>query len=90
MNYGAMGFAIGHEITHGFDDIGRQFDKDGVLSDWWEKETQNQFMKKARCIIDQYSNYTVSSVDLNVILKIYIKFADLQYLFSVGWCEHAR
>ncbi|XP_017775451.1 PREDICTED: endothelin-converting enzyme 1 isoform X2 [Nicrophorus vespilloides] len=66
MNYGAIGFVIGHEITHGFDDQGRQFDKNGNLVDWWEQETREAFVKKAQCIIDQYGNYTVPEIGLNL------------------------
>lgn len=66
MNYGAIGFVIGHEITHGFDDQGRQFDKDGNLVDWWEPDTQKAFVKKAQCIIDQYGNYTVPEIGMKV------------------------
>lgn len=66
MNYGAIGFVIGHEITHGFDDQGRQFDKNGNLVDWWAPETQKAFVQKAQCIIDQYGNYTVPEIGINV------------------------
>lgn len=66
MNYGGIGFVIGHEITHGFDDQGRQFDKNGNLVDWWAESTQKAFIKKAQCIIDQYSNYTDPATKLNV------------------------
>ena len=66
MNYGAIGFVIGHEITHGFDDQGRQFDKDGNLVDWWAPSTKEQYLKRAECIIHQYGNYTVEEVGLNV------------------------
>jgi len=59
LNYGAIGYIIGHEITHGFDDRGRQFDKDGNNRNWWEKETDLKFQEKAQCIIDQYSNFHV-------------------------------
>lgn len=69
MNYGAIGFVIGHEITHGFDDQGRQFDKDGNLVDWWESGTQKAFVKKAQCIIDQYGNYTVPEIGMNVRIR---------------------
>lgn len=66
MNYGAIGFVIGHEITHGFDDQGRQFDKNGNLVDWWHEETKQKYLEKAKCIIDQYSNYSVSEVGLKL------------------------
>lgn len=74
MNYGAIGFVIGHEITHGFDDQGRQFNKEGNLVDWWEPETKEHYLKRAECIIYQYGNYTVKDVGMNVrrILYIYI------------------
>ena len=66
MNYGSIGYVMGHEITHGFDDEGRQYDKDGNLREWWEAETTNEFLKKAQGIIDQYSNYTVKAVNEKV------------------------
>ncbi|XP_045472319.1 neprilysin-2-like isoform X1 [Harmonia axyridis] len=66
MNYGAIGFVIGHEITHGFDDQGRQFDKNGNLVDWWAPSTQKAFIEKAQCIIDQYGNYTVPEIGRNL------------------------
>ncbi|XP_011866367.1 PREDICTED: membrane metallo-endopeptidase-like 1 isoform X1 [Vollenhovia emeryi] len=66
MNYGAIGFVIGHEITHGFDDQGRQFNKEGNLVDWWQSETKKRYLKKAECIIHQYGNYTVKDVGLNL------------------------
>ncbi|XP_011257048.1 neprilysin-2 isoform X1 [Camponotus floridanus] len=66
MNYGAIGFVIGHEITHGFDDQGRQFNKEGNLVDWWEPETKEHYLKRAECIIYQYGNYTVKDIGMNV------------------------
>ncbi|RWS14267.1 membrane metallo-endopeptidase-like 1 isoform X3 [Dinothrombium tinctorium] len=59
INYGAIGSVIGHEITHGFDDVGRQFDKDGNNIIWWNNATDTRFREKTRCIIDQYSQYEV-------------------------------
>jgi membrane metallo-endopeptidase-like protein 1 len=59
MNYGAIGYVVGHEITHGFDDQGSQKDGEGNLVDWWEPETKERYLEKAQCIIDQYANYTV-------------------------------
>ena len=59
INYGAIGAVIGHEMTHGFDDQGRQYDKDGNLKDWWTKEDADKFIKKAKVVVDQYNEYTV-------------------------------
>ncbi|KAI5630567.1 VLP3p-3, transcript variant X1 [Venturia canescens] len=66
MNYGAIGFIIGHEITHGFDREGKQFDKDGNLVDWWAPATEEKYLKRVQCIINQYNNYTVREVDLKL------------------------
>src|SRR3954447_26147125 len=52
-NYGDMGSTIGHELTHGFDDEGRQFDKDGNLADWWTKDDQQKFNDRAQCVVKQ-------------------------------------
>jgi putative endopeptidase len=59
INYGSIGAVIGHEMTHGFDDQGRQYDKDGNLKDWWTKEDAAKFSKKVKVIIDEYNGYTV-------------------------------
>ena len=66
MNYGAIGVVIGHEITHLFDDQGSQFDLDGNLVNWWEDKTKKAYLEKARCIIEQYGNYTEPNVKLNL------------------------
>jgi predicted metalloendopeptidase len=63
MNYGAIGWVIGHEMTHGFDDQGRQFDADGNLVDWWHPETKAQYLSKAECIVQQYGNFTLPELD---------------------------
>jgi len=57
INYGGMGCVIGHEITHGFDDQGRQYDADGNIRDWWTKEDSRRFDKRAKRIIDQFNAY---------------------------------
>merc|ERR1711953_320845 len=70
MNYGAIGWVIGHEITHGFDDQGRTFDSTGNLANWWERTTEENYLDKAQCIIWQYGNYTARppvSINLNGI-----------------------
>ncbi|XP_070073258.1 neprilysin-2 isoform X2 [Drosophila takahashii] len=66
MNFGAIGYVIGHEITHGFDDQGRQFDVKGNLRDWWQPDTQKAYLAKAKCIIEQYGNYTERATGLNL------------------------
>jgi putative endopeptidase len=58
-NYGAMGAVIGHEMTHGFDDQGSQFDKDGNLKNWWTPEDKKNFDARATCIIHQFDGYEV-------------------------------
>jgi len=57
VNYGAIGVVIGHEMTHGFDDQGRQFDKDGNLSIWWTKEDSANFVKQTQVLLDQFNEY---------------------------------
>lgn len=59
LNYGGMGAIIGHELTHGFDDQGRQFDAKGNLSDWWTESDRKEFVQRSQCIIDQFSGYEV-------------------------------
>jgi len=59
INYGAIGVVIGHEMTHGFDDQGRQYDKDGNLKDWWTPEDAAKFKQRVQVLINQYSGYTV-------------------------------
>uniref|UniRef100_A0A914I7Z3 Uncharacterized protein n=2 Tax=Globodera TaxID=31242 RepID=A0A914I7Z3_GLORO len=66
VNYGGIGAVIGHEITHGFDDQGAQFDGIGNLKDWWDPNTQRHFMERTRCIIDQYSSFEVPDTNLHV------------------------
>jgi len=59
INYGAIGVVIGHEMTHGFDDQGRQYDKDGNLKDWWTPEDAAEFKERVKVLINQYSQYTI-------------------------------
>ena len=55
VNYGAIGVVIAHEMTHGFDDQGSQFDKDGNMSDWWTAEDRAAFEKKTQVLVDQFN-----------------------------------
>jgi putative endopeptidase len=59
-NYGAIGVVIGHEMTHGFDDQGRQYDKDGNLKDWWTEEDAKNFEARAQVLVDFYNNIEVA------------------------------
>ena len=56
--FGAVGAVIGHEMTHGFDDQGRLYDKYGNLENWWSNKSTLEFKKKSQCMIDQYSKFT--------------------------------
>lgn len=68
-NYGNTGSTIGHELTHGFDDEGRQFDAHGNLKDWWTKQDAEQFVKHADCVVDQYAKYVVVD-DIHINSKL--------------------
>jgi putative endopeptidase len=59
VNLGAMGMVVGHEITHGFDDQGAQYDEAGNLRDWWEPSTSDAFKARTKCVEDQYAAYEV-------------------------------
>nr|KAF6478122.1 membrane metalloendopeptidase [Molossus molossus] len=58
LNYGGIGMVIGHEITHGFDDNGRNFNKDGDLIDWWTQQSANNFKEQSQCMVEQYGNFS--------------------------------
>jgi putative endopeptidase len=58
VNYGGMGVVIGHEITHGFDDQGRQFDAQGNIKDWWTENDAKKFEERGKVIINQFNSYT--------------------------------
>jgi endothelin-converting enzyme/putative endopeptidase len=77
-NYGDTGGTIGHELTHGFDDEGRQFDAQGNLRDWWTAEDGKEFVKRASCISNQYSTYTIiDDIKINGKLTLGEDVADL-------------
>ena len=59
INYGGIGVVIGHEMTHGFDDQGRKFDKDGNLTDWWTAEDAARFDERAKVLVDFFDNIVV-------------------------------
>ncbi len=59
INYGSTGATIGHEMTHGFDDEGRQFDLEGNLKDWWTKEDGKKFTERTSCLVKEYGGFSV-------------------------------
>jgi endothelin-converting enzyme/putative endopeptidase len=90
-NFGNTGATIGHELTHGFDDEGRQFDAKGNLRDWWTKQDAEEFEKRAKCVSDQYAQYTiVDGVKINSKLTLGEDVADLggTLLAYIAW-KHA-
>jgi putative endopeptidase len=77
VNYGGIGAVIGHEITHGFDDEGRQFDKDGNLREWWTEQDRKNFTERAQCVNKQFSGYKVGDLNVNGDLVLGEAIADL-------------
>ncbi len=77
VNFGGIGAVIGHELTHGFDDQGRKFAPSGDLADWWTEEDGKEFEKRASCIADEYTAFTVAGdVHLNGRLTLGENTAD--------------
>jgi endothelin-converting enzyme/putative endopeptidase len=81
VNYGAIGMVVGHELTHGFDDQGRQFDAEGNLKDWWTPAIAQEFDRRAACVVGQYDGYDAvegsSDLKLNGKLTLGENIADL-------------
>lgn len=78
VNYGGIGAVIGHEMTHGFDDQGRQFDADGNLRDWWTAEDAEKFKIKADQVAEEYNSFTVlDTIHVNGKLTLGENIADL-------------
>jgi len=77
VNLGAMGMVVGHELTHGFDDQGSQFDAVGNLTNRWQPATEKKFKERTQCVIDQYSQYEVSGVKLNGANTVGENIADI-------------
>ncbi|KAF9082327.1 hypothetical protein BGX23_012578 [Mortierella sp. AD031] len=63
VNYGGMGVVAGHEITHGFDNMGHHYDSVGRIHNWWTNATEQAFNEKAQCFVEQYGNFTVKGPD---------------------------
>jgi putative endopeptidase len=92
-NYGDMGSTIGHELTHGFDDEGRQYDKDGNLKDWWTKDDEQKFKDRAQCMVNQYDAIeAVPGVHLNGRHTLGENLADLGglWLAWIAWLDKTQ
>lgn len=77
VNLGGMGMVVGHELTHGFDDAGSQFDTHGNLENWWAPEVRERFSSKTECIEEQYANYeALPGIKLNGKLTLGENIAD--------------
>ncbi|EDV26135.1 uncharacterized protein TRIADDRAFT_37639 [Trichoplax adhaerens] len=76
LNYGGIGVAMGHELTHGFDSSGLKFDSVGNLKSWWEDEANTAYEQHAKCMIDQYARYKIDNINLNGNLTITENIAD--------------
>uniref|UniRef100_A0A224YCM1 Gluzincin n=1 Tax=Rhipicephalus zambeziensis TaxID=60191 RepID=A0A224YCM1_9ACAR len=66
LNFGAIGMVVGHEMTHGFDDTGSQFDAEGALKQWWSNKTRKEFMNRTRCFEYQYGNITDKQTNMSL------------------------
>ena len=92
-NYGNTGATIGHELTHGFDDEGRQFDAKGNLKDWWTMQDALEFGKRASCVSDEYSQFTViDDIKINGKLTLGEDAADLggTFLAYLAWKDATK
>jgi endothelin-converting enzyme/putative endopeptidase len=92
-NYGDTGGTIGHELTHGFDDQGRQYDGDGNLRNWWAARDGVNFDNRAQCIRNQYSQYViVDDIKINGALTSGEDIADLggELLAWMAWQQESR
>ncbi|BAV09304.1 putative endopeptidase [Filimonas lacunae] len=85
INYGGIGMVIGHEMTHGFDDQGSQYDKDGNMKDWWNTQDKQKFQEKVKQVINQYNGFTVlDSVHVNGALTTGENMADIGGI-AIAW-----
>ncbi|XDV31658.1 hypothetical protein PO909_002622, partial [Leuciscus waleckii] len=65
LNFGGIGVVMGHELTHAFDDQGREYDKDGNLRPWWQNSSVEAFKNRTECMVDQYTQYTINGEHIN-------------------------
>jgi putative endopeptidase len=92
-NYGNTGGTIGHELTHGFDDEGSQYDAEGNLKNWWTKADREKFDTRTKCVEDQYAGYiVVDDIHINSKLTLGEDVADLggEILGYLAWQDATR
>jgi putative endopeptidase len=92
-NYGNTGGTIGHELTHGFDDEGSQYDAEGNLKNWWSKSDREKFDARTKCVEDQYANYiVVDDIHINSKLTLGEDVADLggEILAYMAWQDATK
>ena len=92
-NYGDTGGTVGHELTHGFDDEGSQFDAKGNLRNWWSKEDRAKFNARTKCVEDQYAQYiVVDDIHINSKLTLGEDVADLggELLAYMAWKDATK
>jgi predicted metalloendopeptidase len=78
VNYGAIGWVIGHEMTHGFDDSGSQYDADGNLQNWWTEADKKAYASRTNLVVEQYNAYEpIKGVHVNGKLTLGENIADL-------------
>ncbi|XP_060925405.1 endothelin-converting enzyme 1 isoform X1 [Limanda limanda] len=92
LNFGGIGVVMGHELTHAFDDQGREYDKDGNLRPWWKNSSVEAFKKQTQCMVEQYGNYTINKEPLNGKQTLGENIADngglkAAYKAYVNWVE---
>ncbi|XP_071388086.1 endothelin-converting enzyme 1 isoform X2 [Centroberyx affinis] len=92
LNFGGIGVVMGHELTHAFDDQGREYDKDGNLRSWWKNSSVEAFKKQTQCMVEQYSNYSINKEPLNGKHTLGENIADngglkAAYKAYVNWIE---
>uniref|UniRef100_H3BYV5 Endothelin-converting enzyme 1 n=1 Tax=Tetraodon nigroviridis TaxID=99883 RepID=H3BYV5_TETNG len=92
LNFGGIGVVMGHELTHAFDDQGREYDKDGNLRLWWKNSSVEAFKRQTRCMVEQYGNYSINQEPVNGIHTLGENIADngglkAAYKAYVSWVE---
>ncbi|CAM9840085.1 unnamed protein product [Lampetra planeri] len=77
MNYGGIGTIIGHELTHGYDDWGGQYDRHGNLKQWWTADSYGKFLERTECVVKLYNNFTINKQNVNGKLTLGENIADM-------------